>query len=293
MPLTLITIAVWWAWIQFQASAAKCRRLCKILVREYRFGSDEEYDLVIHQEYFGLRIRPDEKSQMTFTNVKQWELERLIKNNIDDKPFISTADLQKYTSDQMVRAIVTHHSCWGSSPDPVEIENLVQAILQKKARKLLALCVYKHVDMKCLKKLIDVDRRYDNDLPSTLKKCCEDHQKYPMKLSQYHGIFQVATFNTPGEYQQISSRDVLPVIPVDADGDKVVAEEMSRNSEEDPESPNIRSRAAKERAMIGLGSHGWVYRVRIDPYHHKISDVSIRPGKTTSLRTFAKFRSGP
>lgn len=259
-------------------SQEDCRRLCKMMITEFNFGSDKEYDLVIHQEYFKLRVRPDEADTETFEGVKLWELRNLMKTNIDDKKFISSADLQKYTSDEMVRAIVMHHSCWGPSPNRDEIEGLVQNILQKKARKLLALCVYAQVSMKCLKKLIEVERRYDDDLPSTLKKCCPKHRKRPDdSLVDHHGIFQAAVFNKPGEYQQMSSSLVVPIIPVDADGDAMDTTDVPSGSEDSSESSILSSRAARDRALIGYGSHGFVFRVKIDPYHHRLSDVSAQP----------------
>ena len=79
---------------------------------------------------------------MTFLKAKRWELEALMKTDIDDKGFISDVDIQKYTSDQMVTAIVIYDGCWGSSPNPDKIIQVFQDIIRKGARKLLAMCVY-------------------------------------------------------------------------------------------------------------------------------------------------------
>ena len=270
-------------------SRSEWKRLRKNLVKYYNSGGKKIYEVVIYHEFIGLKSRTDEADGIPFLEAKRWELGWLMKTNIDDKKYISNAYLQKYTSEDMIRAIVTNDPCWGSSPNSDEIEQLIQDILRKEARKLLAMCVWAQVSMKCLKQLIDVGHHHDSDLPRNTKSCCKTHTRYNVDFLQYHGMFQAAEFKEPGEFQQLPSWKILPIIPIDPDRDVPLSEETSKDSEGDPDSPIMRSRSAKDRAMIGSGAHGWVYRVKIDPYHHKLSKVSIRPTRSSGLRNIADF----
>lgn len=245
------------------------KHICRSLIADYSSGDHRKYDLAIHRGYFELPLRP--KDLTPFAHVKRWDFIELMKPNIDEKKYVSRADLQKYTSEQMVRAIVIHDPCW--APTSIGRDDLIQDILQKSARKLLAMCVYTQVSMKCLKKLIELGYR-DQKLPRTLDECCEKHRKYPEDMLDHRGIFNAAEFKPPGEYQEIRSRVVVPAIPIDADRNDLKTGNASRTSEGDLDSPATGSRSARNLAMIGEGTHGCVYRVRIDPYHHTLSEAS-------------------
>ena len=269
------------------------KRLCKTLVEDFNSGVGKPYKLVIYYEYFELRTRPDKAEIMSFPVTKRWELKMLMKTNIDERKFISNADLQKYTSEQMIRAIVMNDPCWGPSPKLDDIEQLIQDILEKKAKNLLAMCVYARVDMKCLKYLINVGHHHDGNLPQSSKECCPAHQRYSMDILDEPENFQAAMFKTPGEHQKLPSQVIVPIIPIDSDIDVRAAAKSSTDSDGDSDSPSLKSQSAKDRAMIGFGAHGRVYRVKIDPYHHKLSEVSDWPAKRRGSQGLANYRLGP
>ena len=264
-------------------------KICKSLARDWIDGDRRKFNLTIHREYFELSVRSTDPDE-TLAAIKRWELNELMATNIDEKRYICRGDLLKYTSDQMVRAIVTHDPCWGLPPRSEESDRLIQDIRQKGARRLLAMCVYGEVGMKCLKKLIDQGFN-DRNLPVTalstvaseVELCCRKHLKRWEYLRESQGIFQVAEFKTLGGHQEISSRTVIPVIPIDAGRYNLAREAASRTSEEDFESPMSGGSSARDRAWIGEGAHGCVYRVRLDPNQHSLSEVSTQTHVGRSL----------
>ncbi len=256
-------------------------KMCLRLARDFHEGNHRKFKLSIYREYFELSIRPANPKD-NFAADKRVELKRLMRQNLDEKDFINRSDLSKYTSDKMINAIVSRDPCWGSSPHCVKSESLVQEIKHKGARRLLAMCLLAEIDILCLKKLIEKGYN-DISLPlassgkalSVAEICCKRHEWQLGQLRSQYGSFQVAEFNVLGAHQELHSQSIVPVIPVDRwDSGLVSEEEQLEGKEEDIDDDLGGDRSARDRSIIGEGTHGWVYRVKIDPHQHSLSEVS-------------------
>ncbi|KAG8534357.1 uncharacterized protein KY384_001201 [Bacidia gigantensis] len=238
------------------------------LLKDLESDGQQKLTINIYREYQDLQLLADEDP---FLKTKKWELDEMIKKNIDDRDYISEADLQAYTSNRMIKGIIGHDPCWEPRLSSQEIESLADKIVKKNARRFLAMCIYTDVSTKCLEKLVDKGY-HDHNLPQLVETCCKSHSKRRKPLARYHGIFQTASFNEPREYNDIPSYITIPLIPVDAERATPSDRQTSLASEPEMENFIQARKSAKGRALIGEGAHGFVYRVRLEPSHHNLSD---------------------
>lgn len=171
----------------------------------------------------------------------------------------------------MVRGIITDDP----TVLPAQKERFIQDVY-KKASILLTMCVLTQLRMECLKALLDKGKG-DDTYPLEQKDCC--HKKCGPNfdnLLQYQGGFHAAVFFRPGEHKKLYKGTVVPIhyYPKEFDATACSAESPVVPSEGEREFDDDDKDSEKYRAHCGSGVYSNVYRVRIDPAHHKLTKVS-------------------
>ncbi len=120
----------------------------------------------------------------------------------------------------------------------------------------------------------------DNTLPSTPlanKHCC--HQRCGPRFKQLlvvQGGFYAAEFWEPGEHKRLHSCTVVPMQyhPKESQEDDYLNEETETLSEVEEGGHDEGMTTPAQKACCGSGAYSNVFRVRMDPAHHRLSKVS-------------------
>lgn len=267
------------------------RDIHTILVNYWTSSRHKHQRLDITRDYFGLLIR--KKSDETFASSKGLEMDRLMKEAFDGRHYIPRTDLIRITSADMIREIILE--------DPIpefnrsEHDVFVHKVL-KDAPKLLAACVYTELRMGCLKHLLDAGHN-DNTLsvrPLDNKDRCHDKCGRRFKnLVSVQGGFYTAEFWKAGEHKKLHRCTVVPVQfhPQEEQDNGLRHERSDMNLEIEANKPDDEEvTPLQRRAYCGSGAFSKVYRVRLDPEHHRLSKVSH--GTTHRCRNSAHHYSG-
>ena len=252
-----------------------------ILVNYWRLDPLRSLHVEIYRDYFSYRSRA--ASEISFADTKRREIHNLIKYASDDKKYIPRTALMRFNSKQNIREIIIEDDRLDIRPE--EKEHFIQMV-QSSAPCLLALCVYARLKMRCLSKLLE--RFDDSSLPLQRQDCCHDGQCGPefANLVDMQGCFMPARFDNIGGHQDFHHSVVIPVhfIPVEDGQDDVMKEGRRKDREKVRGNLSRVIDDAKERACCGSGAYSNVYRVRIDPDHHRLSKVS-----STSLSGYLRL----
>lgn len=248
------------------STKADWKDICTVLANLWEISRHRAMHLDINREYFGLLTR--RISQESFANAKRREISNLMKSAFDGREYISRTDLLRVASMDMIRAIIVEDH----TIQPGEKEELILKAYEK-APILTTMCVHAQLRMNCLKALLAQDIS-DKTYPLKEKHCCHMNCRPNFKnLLQYQGGFHAAVFFSFGEHKRLHKGTVVPVhyhpksvASTDSYHDSA-PEEEAENDYEDKESE-------KFRAHCGSGAYSKVYRVRIDPAHHKLDKVS-------------------
>ena len=253
------------------STAADWKDICTVLVNLWKPSMHHSIHLDIYREYFGLLIRSF--SDESFAKAKRSELYRLMKPAFNGHKYIPLLDLKRVASKDMVRGIIIDDA----TIMPAEKEDFIQEVYNK-APVLLTMCVSARLRMKCLKTLLS-NRVNDETYPLEERHCCHNECEPDFhNLLQYQGRFHTARFFKPGEHQKLPTATVLPIHfhPRDRDPTTFVKGPQRMSSED--------AISDKQRAHCGSGFYSNVYRVRIDPGHHKLAKVSqINKSLTTCI----------
>ena len=177
------------------------------------------------------------------------------------KFYIPRTDLIRVTSDETIRQFINEDT--KIQEMPLQRKEAFIRQVQEKARTLFAILVYARVEMSCLKKLLDSSLG-DESLPLDNENQC--HKKCGAQFQDLlgkQGRFMAPVFETPGEHKILRSYPVLPIHFVSKDGPVA----STRNFSEEHQ---------RDLAYCGSGAYSRVYRVRIHPDHHKLSEVARR-----------------
>jgi hypothetical protein len=224
--------------------------------------------LEILRDYFH---RNKATSEISFAESKRLELWSTMKRASGGKRYVPHASLMKFTSTSNIREIIMQDS--GLKLGPEEKEEYIRNV-QSKAATLLAMCVLARLRMTCLKKLLD-NGCSDASLPLEDSHCCHSRCRADFgTLVDRQGGFVAARFDTVGEHQNFEYRIVIPMQywPVNKDEDAFVTKGRANDVEYDRLCAEKNS--VKQNACCGQGAYSTVYRVRIDPDHHRLSQVS-------------------
>jgi hypothetical protein len=245
--------------------------VCTILLNYRKSGTHRGLSLKISRDYYALTTRAADDG--SFAKIKNLEIDALMKKT-NGRQYIPRTDLMRVTSKETIRQIVMGDASINHM-SLEEKEAFVQEV-QKKARTLLALCVYARVEMRCLKQLLDRPLT-DDSLPFG-----ENHRCHPScgaafgDLLSKQGSFMAPVFNILGEHKALPSCIVLPMhyVPkIDEDSTGGSSEDLPNALSSFKENEEEVTRRQKGDASCGYGAYSIVYRVRIDSDHHRLSQV--------------------
>ena len=245
--------------------------VCTILASYWRSDPHRSLHVDIFRDYFSYRSRA--ASEVSFAATKRREIHNLIKYASDDRKYIPRTALMRFNSLQNIREIIIEDDRLDIRSEEKEI--FIQKV-QSSAPCLLALCVYAGLKMKCLSILLE--HFSDASLPLQRQDCCHNGQCGPdfSSLVDMQGGFMAARFDDIGGHQDFHHSVVIPVhlISVEDGQDAVMKAGRRKDLEEEKANSSHVIDHTKERACCGSGAYSKVYRVRIDPDHHRLSKVS-------------------
>lgn len=247
--------------------------ICTVLMNFWNSNKHQHQHLHITRDYFGLLTK--RTSDKSFATLKKMEMYELMKEAFDTRRYIPRTDLMTITSKDMVRQIILEDPAIES-----EQETFINEVLRR-ARKLLATCVYAGLGMRCLKHLLDKGHD-DNNLPSQpLENKHRCHKKCGPQfetLVLVQGGFYAAEFWRAGEHQALHNRTVMPLHyhPFDHHNDSVRSGARETTSEFEDRELDDEENLTKQLACCGSGAYSNVYRVRLDPEHHRLSKVNAK-----------------
>lgn len=236
--------------------------------------------LEISQDYFGLHTQV--VGSEPFANTLRNEIHHLMKQASDGRWYIPRPELKIITSNSMIRRIVLEDAHLDMTLD--EKDNFTQRV-QRDARRLLVMCVNASLGMSCLKELLDKGHT-DAKLPLGKVLPCHTGCKANLRdLISKQGSFMTAEFLKIGQHQKFSSHVIVPIhykkVKTQDNHPAEVKNEHFRPNETKVSDPNSTSsfensddELDKKMACCGHGAYSKVYRVNIDPDHHRLSKVS-------------------
>lgn len=241
--------------------------VCAKLVNYWRSKPQRTLRVEIFRDYYSYRSRAP--SDVSFADTKRREIYHLIKWDAD-MWYIPRTALMRFNSPQNIRDIIIqdHRLDMESEEKELFIHNV-----QSKAPCLLALCVYAKLKMKCLHTLLQKGLS-DGALPLQRRDCCHDKCRPDFEdLLVKQGGFTAARFDTLGEHQDFHHSVVIPIhfIPVEEDQDEIMKAGRQRDVGEGSENASRVTDDTKQSACCGSGAYSNVYRIRIDPDHHRLS----------------------
>ena len=241
--------------------------ICTIVKNFFTSKRHLNQHLDITLDYYGLLTR--RISDESFATSKRAEIFSLMKNSFDNKRYIPRTDLTRITSADMIRQIVLEDPVPGMSH--AEQERFIREVFER-ARKLLAMCVHAQLQMRCLKVLLDHGHNDSTLASNPLEDEHRCHEKCGPNfeiLLQNQGGFSAAEFMRPGEHKRLHRRTVVPI-------------HYHPKEEVEEKKPDEEDTTVTQRAYCGSGAYSNVYRVKIDPAHHRLSKVSARRMYATS-----------
>lgn len=245
--------------------------VCAILVNYWRSDPRRTLRVDIFRDYFSYRSRA--ASEVSLAATKRREIYNLIRWASDDKWYIPRTALMRFNSPENIREIIIQDHRLVMEPE--EKEHFIHSV-QSEAPCLLALCVYVGLKMECLKVLL-VKGFSDAKLPLQRWDCCHDKCEPDFaNLVRDQGGFTAARFYNIGEHQNFHHSVVIPIhfIPVEEDQDDVMKAGRAMDLEKATAMYSRVTDKTKQSACCGSGAYSNVYRVRIDPDHHRLSKVS-------------------
>lgn len=274
--------------------------VCAILKNYWRSDPLRTLRVDIFRDYFSYRSRAT--SEVSLAATKRQEMYNLIKWAWDDKPYISRTVLMRFNSPENIREIIIQDH--RLDMEPGHKERFIHSV-QSKAACLLALCVYNGLKMECLNILL-LKGFSDAALPLQRRDCCHDKCGPDFaNLLKMRGCCTAARFDNVGEHQDFHDSVVIPIhfVPVEEDQDEIMKAGRQKDIAKVMETASRVTDDVKQSACCGSGAYSNVYRVRIDPDHHRLSKVSsislIPPCKAEVLQnkdlTFAlkEFKDRP
>ena len=245
--------------------------VCAILVNYWRSDPLRKLHVDIYRDYFPYRSRAT--SEVSLAATKRREIYKLIKYTSENERYIPRTALMRFNSQHNIREIIVQDDRLDMEPE--EKEQFIQSV-QSDAPRLLALCVYAGLKMKCLSVLV---KRFSDANLHLLQRqdCCHDRCAPDFDtLLNNRGCFTPARFDKIGEHQDIHQSVVIPLyfIAVEEDQDENMKTGRERDLERKTGGPSLATDDPKHSACCGSGAHSFVYRVRIDPEHHRLSKVS-------------------
>ena len=245
--------------------------ICLILSRLWTREPRRALEVHIFRDYFS--HRSPSGSEASVSSTHRLELRKLMKRAADGRKYIPRLALMRFTSENNIRKVISHDSRLELDK---ETKDRFIVKVQETAPCLFALYIYAGLTMKCLMRQVNIGYN-DGRLPLDEDDCCHPRCAADFEtLLDKQGGFFAAQFDHVGEHQEFDSRVVIPIhfFPVDEDEIDFVKEGRRRDMEYDRPYAFDSWHSEKRKAWCGSGSYSNVYRVRIDPDHHRLSRVS-------------------
>ena len=245
--------------------------VCLILSRLWTLKPRRALEIHIFRDYFSHRSPSGSEASVPCT--QRLELQKLMKRAADGRKYIPRLALMRFTSENNIRQVISHDS--RLKLDKETKDRLIVKV-QETAPCLFALYIYAGLTMRCLMRQVDIGYN-DGRLPLDEDDCCHPRCAADFEtLLDKQGGFFAARFDHIGEHQDFDSRVVIPIhfFPVDEDEIDFVKEGRRRDMEYDRPYAFNSWHSEKRKAWCGSGTSSNVYRVRIDPDHHRLSRVS-------------------
>ncbi|KAL9119692.1 MAG: hypothetical protein Q9187_003751 [Circinaria calcarea] len=267
------------------------RKVCIALINSWTTQSHQSLRLVISRDYFTLQTHALGKD--SFSSTKRYEIDGLMKPSTSLKFYIPRIDLIRVTSADSIRQIILEDESLNLGDN--EKESFIKGV-QQRAGKLLAMCVLARLGMDCLRTLMDAGLT-DGSLPLKERDRC--HQKCSAdfrNLLEKQGGFMAPVFNNIGEHKALHSCVVVPLRFYPREQVTGANPEDETGSSNGSAPPLINEDdAEKRKAYCGHGAFSEVYRVRMDPDHHKLSqdpdaDFALKEFKYRPLRAGSDFK---
>ena len=247
------------------------KEMCTVLLNissQYR-----QLHLHIKREYFSLLTM--RASEETLASAKATEMLDLMQTSFDGSTYIPSTDLLRVVSKEMIHQIIIEDDTLKLRPGEKE-EFIIR--VQQQAPVLLAVCVYARMRMGCLKKLLD-SGCCDESLPLTRSEFCHVSCRHDFITGflTHQSCFRAAQFLRKGEHQTFAPTTAVPIHYYPRDD---LLKENKHQFHDAQSEPNIelenveKDVEEKQRAYCGSGAYSKVYRVRINPAHHRLSKVS-------------------
>ena len=245
--------------------------ICLILYRLWALRPRRALEIHIFRDYFSNRSPSGSESSVPST--QRLELRKLMKRAADGRKYIPRLALMRFTSENNIRKVINHDSRLKLDK---ETEDRFIVKVQGTAPCLFALYIYAGLTMKCLMGQVDIGYN-DGRLPLDEDDCCHPRCAADFEtLLDKQGGFFAAQFDHVGEHQDFDARVVIPIhfFPVDEDEIDFVKEGRKKDMEYERPYAYDSWHSEKRKAWCGSGTSSNVYRVRIDPDHHRLSRVS-------------------
>ena len=258
--------------------------ICTVVMNFWSSSRHKNIHLDIYRNYFGLLTR--RITDESFASAKRTEIFNLMQTAFDGREYISRTDLSRVASKDMIQEIIIDDP----TIEPAQKEDFIQEV-EKKARNLLTLCVYAQLRMECLRELLVKHGLSDETFPIEKKHRC--HLRCGPNfnnLLKSHGGFNAAVFFKPGEHKKLHKGIVVPIhyrpredgpAPYTGEGRTTMSEKEGKKDHEEEDNPE------KKAAHCGSGAYSNVYRVRIDPAHHKLTKVWKQPSSKIRSNCFS------
>lgn len=255
------------------------KNVCRALINLWTTTNLLKLRLEISQDYFALQtqVLSGEPFAITIRN----EIHKLMKS-AGSKLYIPCAEFNIITSSLILRQVIVEDSNLNMGPE--EKETFVKRV-QRDARRLFLMFTDAKLGMSCLKELMDKGWS-DARLPLKNRLVCHERCQADFRgMINGQGSFMAAEFIKSYEHQCFSDLVIIPILykkmkPHD-DHPAEEPNEHYRTDEKKANGPNSISPDgdnddgdAKTQAWCGSGSYSNVYRVNIDPVHHRLSKVS-------------------
>lgn len=244
--------------------------VCAILVNYWRSDPLRALHIEIYRDYFSYRSRAT--SEVSLAATKRREIHNLIKYTSENERYIPRTALMRFNSLQNIREIIVEDDRLDMGPEEKEL--FIQNV-RSNAPCLLLLCVYAGLKMECLDVFLQGGFS-DAALPQ-IRNCCHDKCAPDFDtLLNNRGCFTPARFDNIGGHQDFHQNVVIPIhfIPVGENQDKIMKAGRQMELEKGIGGTQYVTDDAKHSACCGSGAYSNVYRVRIDPAHHRLEKVS-------------------
>lgn len=227
----------------------------------------------IHRDYIALRVRAE--AGETFANTKRGEITSLKCKAADNCRYFPRVDIE------LVACLGTIEKVMAEDPPPnmssADREVFVHDICQD-ARILFAMCIHAQLKMKCLKVLFDKgwnDAKLKSRPLTESDKChdtCACNSNYD-NLVSWQKSFRAAEFLKIGQHQDLDTEQVLPYqyCPITPEEARILQGGTTSESPEIPVGVTISDPSDMVKARCGIGAHSKVFRIRMNPDHHKLT----------------------